>query len=82
MFKKFWNKKTPKSKDHSKRVKAEYKRSLLEAKMKHILQTSWPSQKKRGVSDIGDEEESRAADVIVLHIARREKVRRKGRRGQ
>jgi hypothetical protein len=38
-------------------MKLEYKRNLLEAKMKYILQTSWPSQKRRAVSDIGDEEE-------------------------
>ncbi len=54
-FKKSWGKKTPRTADE--RVKVEYKRNLLEAKMKYILQMSWPSQKKRGVSDIGDEEE-------------------------
>jgi hypothetical protein len=56
-FRKSWGKKTPQTTD--KRVKVEYKRNLLKAKMQYILQTSWPSQKKRAASiggeDIGEE---------------------------
>jgi hypothetical protein len=58
-FRKSWGKKTTKTTDI--RVKVEHKRNLLKAKMQYILQTSWPSQKKRASSicgeDIGEEEE-------------------------
>ena len=52
MFKESWKRKAPTS------GKAEYKRELLEAKLRHIQVSTWPSQTKWKVSGVGGEEES------------------------
>ena len=68
MFKKSWGRQSPRT------GKAKYKRELLEAKLKHIERTPWPSTAKGEVSGVGGEEE-RLLTVLyydLVEISKRE----------
>ncbi len=71
MFKESWKRKTPTT------GKAEYKRELLEAKLRHIQVTTWPSQTKGKVSGAGGEEE-RLLTVLYYDLVEKSKRKSKG----
>ena len=66
VFKKSWGKKTP----TQKASKAQYKRDFLEAKLRHIQQTPWPSQATGEASGDGGEEE-RLLTVLYFDLVLR-----------
>ena len=72
MFKKSWGKKAPRT------GKAKYKRQLLEAKLRHIQQTPWPSQAKGEVSGVGGEEE-RLLTVLYYDLVKKRSRKSKGK---
>ncbi len=71
MFKKSWKRKAPTT------GKAEYKRELLEAKLRHIQVTPWPSQAKGKVSGV-DGEEERLLTVLYYDLVEISKRKSKG----
>ena len=71
MFKKSWGKKAPQ------RAKAHYKSELLEAKLRHIERTPWPSQAKGAVSGVGGEEE-RLLTVLYYDFVKKSQRKSKG----
>ena len=71
MFKESWKRKAPTS------GKAEYKRELLETKLRHIQVSTWPSQTKWKVSGVGGEEE-RLLTVLYYDLVEKSKRKRKG----
>jgi hypothetical protein len=71
VFKDHWNRKAPRS------GKAQYKRELMAAKLRHIQLTPWPSQAKGKVSGVGGEEE-RLLTVLYYDLSHTSKRKKKG----
>ena len=71
MFKESWKRKAPTS------GKAEYKRELLETKLRHIQVSTRPSQTKGKVSGVGGEEE-RLMTVLYYDLVEKSNHKSKG----